>query len=48
MLKTALSMTLNVMTPNIADGFKAIFTDAYTLCLENDEAEPRTERTETH
>ena len=33
------SRLLNVMTPNIADGFKALFTDAYTLCLENDESE---------
>ena len=33
------SRLLNVMTPNIADGFKALFTDAYTLCLENDETE---------
>ena len=33
------SRLLNVMTPNIADGFKALFTDAYTLCLENDEGE---------
>tara|TARA_B100000963_G_scaffold358969_1_gene384977 strand:+ start:2448 stop:3563 length:1116 start_codon:yes stop_codon:yes gene_type:complete len=33
------SRLLNVMTPNIADGFKALFTDAYTLCLENDEIE---------
>tara|TARA_B100001093_G_scaffold473451_1_gene497389 strand:- start:40 stop:1155 length:1116 start_codon:yes stop_codon:yes gene_type:complete len=33
------SRLLNVMTPNIADGFKALFTDAYTLCLENEESE---------
>ena len=33
------SRLLNVMTPNIADGFKALFTDAYTLCLENEETE---------
>lgn len=33
------SRLLNVMTPNIVDGFKALFTDAYTLCLENDETE---------
>ena len=25
------SRLLNVMTPHIADGFKAIFTDSYTL-----------------
>ena len=31
------SRLLNVMTPHIADGFKAIFTDSYTLCMENDE-----------
>ena len=33
------SRLLNVMTPHIADGFKAIFTDSYTLCMENDELE---------
>ena len=33
------SRLMNVMTPNIVDGFKAIFTDSYTLCIENDEVE---------
>ena len=31
------SRLMNVMTPNIVDGFKAIFTDSFTLCVENDE-----------
>ena len=33
------SRLVTIMTPNIVEGFKAIFTESYKLCIENDENE---------
>ena len=32
-----ISRLMNTMTPYIIEGFKAIFTDSYKLCVENNE-----------